>query len=83
VKIIVSSVHVHFIAAVIIRRSVSITLPVTISRYHIISIAFSPVINAVIITYIIIQYYCTNTLGILRISGLKAIHNDSQKLTLQ
>ena len=83
-KTVTSSVHVHFSAAAIIRRYVSSTLQVTFSRFHIISIAFLPVINAVIIAHIIRQYHCTNTLGIiLRISGVKAIHNGRQKLTSQ
>jgi len=82
-KRVVCSVHVHFSAAVIIRRSVFSTLRVTFSRFHIISIAFRPVINAVIITYIIRQYNCTNTLRIQCISGVRAIHNGRQKLTPQ
>ena len=70
---------VHFRVALIIRRSIS-TLRVTFCRLHIIFIAFRPAINAIIITYIITQYQCTNTLGILCITAVQAIHACSQKL---
>jgi len=72
-KIIISGVH--FTAAKVIRRSVSCTLRVTLSHFHIIFIGFHPVINAIIITYVIKQYHCTNTFGILCITSVQAIHN--------
>ena len=72
--------RVHFISAIIIQHSISCTLQVT-SGVHIISIRFCRVINTVIITYIIRQYHCMNTLGILCITSVYAIHNSRQKLT--
>ena len=53
----VSSVHVHLSAAIIIRRNVFSSLRVTFSQFLIISSALRPVINAVIINYIIRQYH--------------------------
>ena len=67
-------ITVHFCAAIIIRHRVFCTLQVTFSRLHINSIAFRAVINAVIITIIIRQYHCTNTIGILCITSVLATH---------
>jgi hypothetical protein len=66
-KTIISSVH--FIATIIIRRSVLCTLRVT-CRFHITSIGFRPVIDAVIIIYIIRRHQCTDTLGVLCVTSV-------------
>jgi len=72
---------VHFSATIIIRLTVFCTLRVTFSRFQIISISIRPVINAVIITNVIIrQYHCTNTLGILCITSVPATHNSRHTL---
>ena len=52
----------QFISA-IRRRSVFSTALISFCQFHIISTAFRPVIKAVI-TYVIRQYHCTDTLGI-------------------
>jgi hypothetical protein len=67
----------HFSAAIIIRRTLFRTLQVTY-RFPRISIACRPVVSAVTITYII-KCHCTNSLGILCISAVQAIHNGRQK----
>ena len=56
------------------------TLLVSSCRFHRISIACRPVINAITIIYIIRQYQCTNMLSILCISSVQAIHSGRQKL---
>jgi len=73
---------VHCIAVIIIRRSFFCTLRVTFCRFNIVSIAFCPVINAVIITNFVRNYNCTNTLGILCNASVQAIHNGCEKVTL-
>ena len=74
---------VHFSATILIRLSVFCTFSLTFSRFHIISISFRPVINAVIITDIIRQYHCTNTLGILCITSVPATHYGRHTLRQQ
>jgi hypothetical protein len=66
-KTVISSVHL--IAAIIIRLSVLCTLRV-ISGFHITSIGFRPVVNAVVIIYIIRRHHYTNTLGVLCITSV-------------
>ena len=56
--------YIHFIRANIIWCSVFRILRVTISRFHVISVAFCPVINAVIVSVITGIYHSTHTLGI-------------------
>jgi len=74
---------VHFCSALIIRRSALCTNWDTFSRFHIIFVAFPPIINAVIITYATRQYRCTKTLATLRIISVEAIHKGWQNLTPQ
>jgi hypothetical protein len=50
--------------------------PSQFSRFHIIPILSRPVINAVITTYVIRHYNCTNTLGILFITSVQAKTDD-------
>jgi len=72
--------NLHIIAAV--SSDVDFcTLPITFSRFHEISIAFRPVINAFTITYIIKQFHCNDTVGILSITCVKANHNSRHQLT--
>jgi TRAP-type mannitol/chloroaromatic compound transport system permease small subunit len=51
--------------------------------FHEICIAFRQVINAVTITYINKQFYCMDTVGILGIAWVKAIHNNRHQRTPQ
>jgi len=59
---------VRFSVAVIIQCSVLCTL--TFTWFHIIFIGFCPIINAIIITYIIRHYHCMNVLGIVYITSI-------------
>jgi hypothetical protein len=72
----------HCCATVIIRLRIFYTLRVTFPLFHIISIAFRPVISAVIIADIR-QYHCTNTLNILWVTSVPATHNRRHKLRPQ
>jgi hypothetical protein len=72
-KIIISGVH--FTVAIIIRRSAFCILRFALSQFHIIFIGFRPAINAIIITYFIKQYHCTNTFGTFCVTSVQAIQN--------